>query len=159
MTARRCALLGDELGDLDSQAIVTWGEGEAILPGGKVRIIADVLALAALATLLGWVAIGTGPIPFVVIVLLEGLFTLWIGKKVRQTLEPLKEHAAELARLGKMLRMDRDRAVYPRRDCSGRDRPSNREPSRRRSGSRRWRGSRGVWRCVKMPCSRRWRRC
>ena len=97
------SLLGDDLGDLDSRAITAWGEGEPILQAGRVRVIADVLALAALATLLGWVAIGTGPIPFVATVLVEGLFTLSIGKNVRRTLEPLKEHAAELARLGEML--------------------------------------------------------
>jgi MutS domain V len=104
------ALLGGDVrGGMDATSLLEWAANPPQLVSQVLRRIAQVLAVAGLGSLLGWIAVGTGPVPFIVVVVIEVLFWSVLRKKVKHALAHLDQRTDDLLLLGEMLaRIERE---------------------------------------------------
>jgi MutS domain V len=95
------ALLGPEIpAGNHLEALAEWGK-TALLTRG-VCLAAVVLMTLAMAAFVGWM-LGAGPVPFLLVLLLEGLFALALRKRVRRVLDPLERREAVLRPFASLL--------------------------------------------------------
>jgi hypothetical protein len=98
------ALLGGDVrGGVDANALVSWATGPPVVASKFLSRIAIGLALYGFASLLGWAAIGIGPIPFAVAVVADLVFYAIVARRVRAALAGLDRRAGDLSILGEML--------------------------------------------------------
>ena len=130
------SLGGDVRGRVDSSTLVGWAS-EAVPTGSKgLARTADGLALAALASLVGWAALGTGPWPFVAVVVGELVFFAAVSRRVGRALDGLEDRTTDLVVLAELLaRIERESFGSPLlmaiRDPPRIGRPAAFEPDRR----------------------------
>ncbi len=97
-----------------SDALVTWAEEPPLLRGRWIRPIATVLSVASIATASLWMARGDST-PFVVVVLLEILFTLPLRKQTTKALDAADGPARDLDILALVLaRIEEERFASER---------------------------------------------
>ncbi len=100
---------------VDLDALVAWGSAPPLPLGFGTRAAAALLAAAAVATLAAWGFGYTGPTPFVLALMAEGAFALWLAGRVRQVLGPVERRARDLAVLAGLLeRLEREPYAAPR---------------------------------------------
>jgi hypothetical protein len=106
------ALLGGEVRTgLHATTLVEWAASPPQLVSPAQRRIAQALALAGLAALLGWIALGTGTglIPLFVVIAVELAFWSFLRKKIKHALAHLDDRTDDLLVLGGMLaRIERE---------------------------------------------------
>lgn len=86
------AILGDKKlkAGVHPEALLAWAEAPAILTHTWVRLLAIVLAIAAIAAAVVWIEAGT-KIPFFSVVIVEGFITLLLRKKTTKVLHSTEE--------------------------------------------------------------------
>src|SRR5262249_39127102 len=97
------AVLGPEIpAGNHLETLAEWGKtGPALITRG-VRLAAVVLMSLAVAAFVGWM-LGAGPVPFLLVLLLEGLFALALCRRVRRVLDPLEQREAVLRSFASLL--------------------------------------------------------
>ena len=99
-------LLGSDLrAGIDPEALAAWGGDPGAFTSGRVLIAvsAAVLAALAVAALIGWGFLETGPRPFCAVALVEILVTAWTARRVRRVLAGLDERTHDLVILSALL--------------------------------------------------------
>jgi len=92
------ALLGTDVpAGVDLQALTDWGSAPLVLVSPWARLAAVILAGLALLTLVGWITETAGSLPFLVVLLVEGGFALWLRQRVKQVIDPVERRAQDLA--------------------------------------------------------------
>jgi hypothetical protein len=96
-------LAADIPGGNHLEALAEWGQAEqpALVALG-LRLTAMMLMTLSVATLVAWI-LGAGPAPFLLVLVLEGLFTLSLSGQIRRVLEPLEQRAANLLPFARLL--------------------------------------------------------
>jgi hypothetical protein len=90
------------------KTLAEWGKADPLLLPRRLCLVAIGLMALALATFAGWIC-GLGPLPFLSTLLLEGLLTLAMRRRIRGVLEPVEQGAAILLPLARLLeRMERE---------------------------------------------------
>lgn len=93
----------------------TWGEAPVELPAPGQRTAALVLAALGIATLLGWLRFGLGPLPLTGVVLVKLLFEYRLNARVKRALHAAENAAGELSLLAHLLaRIEREDCAAPR---------------------------------------------
>ena len=110
------AILGaDVRAGIDPDALAAWGASPRILSGRAIPVVGAILSLLAVAGLLGWAFLGTGPSPFFLGVILVGAFALWIRGRVRRVLAAVERRAGDLRILaGLLARLECEPCEAPR---------------------------------------------
>ncbi len=110
------ALLGDDVrAGIDPDALASWGAEPPVLDSRLARVIAPLLAALGAVTLIGWGFLNMGRTPFLAVAMVEVIFTVWYGRRVRRVLAAVDEKAAELSLLGDLLaRLEREPFDAPR---------------------------------------------
>jgi hypothetical protein len=100
---------------IDLEGLARWGETPRVLPTALVRLVALLLALLAVAALVAWADLGTGPSPLLVIVFLEAIFALWLRTRVQSVLAPIERRGHDLLLLsGLLARLEQEPFAAPR---------------------------------------------
>ncbi|HEU4754022.1 MAG TPA: DNA mismatch repair protein MutS, partial [Armatimonadota bacterium] len=109
------ALAGEDVRSaVDAEGLVAWGAAPVQLSGTAPRIIAGVLAALTLAGAVAW-ALGQGPVPFLVLLLIEQGYDQTLRPKVRPILKALERPARDLELLSQLLaRLEREPFAAPR---------------------------------------------
>ncbi len=104
------SLLGEEVGRrVGEQALVAWGSAEAILAGRHLPWIAGGLTALSLVGLAVWIFAGTGAIPFLTALSLQGGFALWLRPRVRAVIAAVEAPSHDLVVLsGLLARIERE---------------------------------------------------
>jgi len=112
----RIALLGDDVrAGIHPAALSAWAS--VPLQSGllSLRIIAALLTALTVGTLIGQVATGIGPVPFLAMLLLEVAFVAFTRTRVRQAVSGLDRAARDLALLAEILScLEETRFLSPR---------------------------------------------
>ncbi len=105
------ALLGGEVGSVASfEGLARWGAAPTRLQSWPVRVAAALLSAIALPTLFGWLLLGWGAWPFLIVSALELAIYLPHHKRIQGVLETVERRAEELAVLaGLLARLERAR--------------------------------------------------
>ncbi len=99
------ALLGEDLrASFDRDSLVRWGAEPARLHSRGLRAVAAGLASLTTATLLAWIFLGTGPLPFIAAAAFGGAFAARLRGRVQPVLRQLERPAQNLAVLAELLR-------------------------------------------------------
>lgn len=108
-------LLGVDVREgMDPAALIEWGREPRVFPGRLLRLVALALASLGGAALLGWAFFGTGLLPFLVILLVEGAFAWSLSKRVKQVLKAVNDRGRDLTLLAGLLeRLEREPAASP----------------------------------------------
>jgi hypothetical protein len=86
------------------EALAEWGKAEQpVLVARGVCLAAMTLMTLRVGTFVAWM-FGAGPGPFLLTLLLEGLFTLSLRGQVRHVLEPLEQRAAVLLPFARLIK-------------------------------------------------------
>ncbi len=99
-------LLGSDVrAGIDPEALAAWGGEPPVFASGRgaIATTAAMLAALALAALVGWGVLGTGPSPFCAVALVEILVTFWMSRRVRRVLAALDQRAHDLMLLSAFL--------------------------------------------------------
>lgn len=97
------AILGvDILAGNSLQELADWGSAKPILVGRGLLFAALTLMGLSVGTFVAWIC-GAGPVPFLWILVLQGLLILLVRSKVRCVLGPLEQRAAILLPVARML--------------------------------------------------------
>ena len=104
------ALLGDEVGvEASFQGLEAWGAEPPALRVGPIRPISAILAIGAAIGLVGWLGLGWGPWPFLIVCGLEAAIHFPRRSKVEKVLEAVERRAGELGMLASFLeRLERE---------------------------------------------------
>jgi hypothetical protein len=98
------ALLGANVpAGIDMTALVAWGTTPALLRGGRTRMAASLLPACTVAALVGWWVLGTGAMPFLTMLAIQGGFALWLMRRVHRVVRPVESKAHDLALLAGVL--------------------------------------------------------
>jgi len=115
------ALLGEDVrAGVHPADLERWASGPPLSSTGAWRKLAAALALLSAASLAGWIAgffgfPGTGPLPFLFVLALEGALALRLRAGVRHTLAAVQQPARDLALLSSLLeRISCERFASPR---------------------------------------------
>jgi hypothetical protein len=110
------ALLGADVpAGIDMTALVAWGTTPALLRGGRARMAASLLPACTVAALVGWWALGTGAMPFLTMLAIQGGFALWLMRRVHRVVRPVESKAHDLALLAGVLgSLERETFTSPR---------------------------------------------
>ncbi|MEO6809360.1 MAG: DNA mismatch repair protein MutS [Isosphaeraceae bacterium] len=110
------ALLGDEVkAGVHPDALAAWGAAPPKPVSMTVRRVADALAVLALLTLIGWFFVGTGPLPFAVLCLVNAGLAWWWRPRVHQIVATIERQASELDLLADLLtRIEQEPFQAPR---------------------------------------------
>ncbi|HLJ98000.1 MAG TPA: hypothetical protein VKU02_32870 [Gemmataceae bacterium] len=84
------------------ETLAEWGRGEPVLASARLHVLAILLMAFAVAAFAAW-TLGASPLPFLGVLLLEGLFTFWLRGRVRRLLEPLEQASMVLASFAALL--------------------------------------------------------
>jgi hypothetical protein len=109
------ALAGtDVAASVDSDALVQWGEGGAVLPPAFLRWVALLLTISALAAAAFWAWTGD-PTPFIAVAVAEVLFSVPQRRRIQQALHAAEGPARDLDVLAHVLaRLEREAFASPR---------------------------------------------
>jgi hypothetical protein len=104
------AVLGEDVrAEVDPERLAAWGEAPPLLGGPWIRVAALALPLAALATLLGWVAGRISPLPFAAALLAEWALLRATGSGLTAVLGAVERPSRELTVLALLLaRLERE---------------------------------------------------
>lgn len=107
---RDLSLLGEDVGGrVAAQALVDWGRGPRVLPGGGLHWIAAALTGLTLAGLLAWIFAGVGAIPLLAALTVQGAFATWLRPRVRHVIAAVEAPSHDLAVLsGLLARIERE---------------------------------------------------
>jgi hypothetical protein len=108
-------LLGaDVRAGIDPEALAAWGQSPRVFSGRRLPIVAGLLAMLTVAALIAWEPAGIGPVPFVVLGLVELLFTWRLSGSLHHVLAPLDRREHELELLAHLLeRLERETFEAP----------------------------------------------
>lgn len=109
------ALAGADVGaSVDSDALVRWAEGAAVLRAPWLRVVAMLLTANAIATAAFWAVTGNSS-PFVVLVVAEVLFSVPQRRRIQQALHAAEGPARDLDVLAHVLeRLEHERFASAR---------------------------------------------
>jgi hypothetical protein len=109
------AVLGEDvLADVDSKALAGWGTAPPLLKPGITQIAAAVIAASTLTSLVLWGLWGQHQW-FLILLLIELLFTFYMRPIVRRVLQALDRPCRDLALLSMVLaRLEKERFEAPR---------------------------------------------
>ncbi len=112
------ALLDAEVhDDLDQNRLIGWSQQPPQTISRKHRVAAILLPLAAVPGLIGWAFFKTGPSGFVIVLILEVLFTFSHRAQIRQVAATVNEAGSGLAILSQVLSLiERERFTSRRLD-------------------------------------------
>ncbi len=110
------ALMGEDIrAAVDARALAAWGAAPKVEFFGGARVVAFVLACAAVATLVGFFAQQFTLAPFVGVVLAEMIFSFTIRPRVGQVAEAVSAPAHDLRMLALLLdRLEREQFTSAR---------------------------------------------
>ena len=110
------ALLDAEVhDDLDQNRLRDWSQEPPQTVSLKRRVAGILLALSAVLGLAGWAFFETGPSPFVIVLIIEILFTFTDRRRIRQVARTVNEAGSGLAILSQVLGLiERERFSSPR---------------------------------------------
>jgi len=92
------ALLGADVpAGVDLHALIEWGSAPVLLVSPWARFAAVILAGLSLLALVGWITEITGSLPFLVVLLVESGYALWLRPRVKQVIGPVERRAQDLA--------------------------------------------------------------
>jgi hypothetical protein len=98
------SLLGESTaGRMAPERLRRWGEAPVRPQGLFARIVPPLLAALALASLLGWIFLATGPLPFVTVVVLEVVCARALRARVAPVLREVEAPTRELALFSQLL--------------------------------------------------------
>src|SRR5205807_9463738 len=99
---------------LELRGLVVWGETPAVFPFRRHRPVGIILVLLTVSSLIGFLTLTTGVIPFVIAVVLQSVFAATMYKRVRGVLLPVEKRARELALFaGLLARFEAERFNSP----------------------------------------------
>ena len=103
------AILGEDVrAEVHPERLATWAEAPRVLPAW-IALPAAVLAVAAVAALIGWLAEALTPLVFVVAVVLEWALLRGVRGRLQQVLGGVERPGSELAVLAQLLaRLERE---------------------------------------------------
>jgi hypothetical protein len=100
---------------VDAEALREWCAGPAAPVSRAARVTAAALVVALLASAAAWYALGTGAIPLLAVLVVEGLFAARLRARVLPVIRAAGRPARDLALLAEMLeRIERERFESPR---------------------------------------------
>ncbi len=108
-------LLGVEVrGGIDPSALARWGQLQREFPGKTVPIVATILGALGTAAVWGWLFLGIGPMPILVVLLLDLAFARLIGGRLRTVLSAVDQRTHDLVLLSELLhRLERETFASP----------------------------------------------
>jgi hypothetical protein len=109
-------LLGAEIRDgIDPEALASWGSEPRVFASPLLlSAVAALLAVLALAGLIGWLATETGPSPFFAVAIVEMIFAFRVSRRVRQVIGALDRRTHDLRLLSALLsRLEQERFEAP----------------------------------------------
>jgi MutS domain V len=103
-------LLGVEVrGGIDPSALASWGHRQREFPGKTVLAVASILGVLGTAAFLGWLFLGTGLLPILVVLLLDSAFAHLVGGRLRTVLSAVDQRTHDLVLLSELLhRLERE---------------------------------------------------
>jgi hypothetical protein len=103
-------LLGSDVrSGVDPVALAQWGKTPRVFSSTGLRIAAFLLAVLGTAAVVGWAFFGTGALPLIVVLALEGAFAFALAGRVRRVLAAIDERAHDLVLLADLLdRLERE---------------------------------------------------
>jgi hypothetical protein len=109
-------ILGSEArAAIDVEALAAWGAEQTLFGKPKARWAAMALSALAVATLIGWLALGWGSSVFFVVAIVEVGFAAWFRARVWRTLGAVRKKARDLAVLSTLLaRLEAEYFAAPR---------------------------------------------
>jgi MutS domain V len=106
---------GEARAAIDVEALATWGAEPTLLGAPSARWVAATLSSLALATLVGWLALGWTSALFFVVAIFEIGFAAWFRARVWRILGAVRKKARDLAVLSTLLaRLEAERFAAPR---------------------------------------------
>ena len=88
---------------VSAEVLASWAGAPAVLTSSVARVTAFALGLATLATLVGWLAASWGRTPFLIALVVSGLFALGWRERVRSVLADVESPASDLGVLSFLL--------------------------------------------------------
>ena len=89
------ALAGTEISGIDTESLSSWATRPALLRAAWARIVAPLLALAAVWSGTSWL-MGGSIGPFVAVAIIEAIFAASFGRKIRQIVHSVDRPSGEL---------------------------------------------------------------
>lgn len=110
------ARLGDQVqASVDPAGLAAWAAAPAAGAPRFARALAALLVAALAAAALAWWRLGTGALPFVAVLLVEGAFAAWLRPRLLPVLRAAGRPARDLALLSRLLaRIEAERFEAPR---------------------------------------------
>ena len=97
-------LLGSEVrAGIDPDALAAWCATPRALTGWVIPLVASVLAVIGTAALIGWLFVGTGLRPLLIVALVDLAFSAAVSKKVRLVLADVNKRTHDLVLLSELL--------------------------------------------------------
>jgi hypothetical protein len=109
-------LLGaDVRAGLDPAVLTEWGNAPRVFPNRPIRIVSFVLAVLGVASVVGWLALGTDLLlPMLAMLGVEALYATWLSKRVHRVVAALDERGHDLVLLSGLLeRLEREPIESP----------------------------------------------
>jgi hypothetical protein len=112
----RLFLTGSEVRDaLHPETLIAWGNAPPGLRSAGIRIAAAVFAVLNLAALAAWAISGTGPLPFVALLVLSQVFHLAVSRRVLPVAGAAQQAGRDLDVLARLLAViEREGVIAPR---------------------------------------------
>jgi hypothetical protein len=108
-------LLGVEVrGGIDPSALASWGQLQREFPGKTVFVVATFLGALGTAAVWGWLFLGTGLLPILVVLLLDSGLAHLTGGRLRTVLSAVDQRTHDLVLLSELLsRLERETFESP----------------------------------------------
>ena len=88
---------------IDPAALVEFGTATRVFPSLWVPVVALTLGLLGTATLVGWLFFELDPVPFLFVLICDGIFARVVFKRVHAVLSAVERRTADLVLLSEML--------------------------------------------------------
>jgi hypothetical protein len=110
------ALIGEDVrAGLHARLLEAWGDEPPLHGVGTWRLLVGALAGLAVATLAGWIFLGSGPAPLVFVLFLEALVAMRLRGRIGHALKAADQPARDLALLAALLeRLEQEDFRSPR---------------------------------------------
>ncbi len=110
------AVLGAEVpAGVDLQGLAAWGTAPPTHFAPGLRFTAHVLAFLGIWSLIAWLFLGWGSLPFLVVVMSEIGLALWLQERVRRVIAAVDRRAKDLSVLAELVeRLERERFTAAR---------------------------------------------